>query len=184
MSVRTASRSQQQLRGRQRRATSPIPFDARMIGPAVVDGVCGLIFYFAALLVGMRDAKWYGTRLLGFGSACLCFAEVTRTGLLSHALEWCAAGLAVVVIAAWGAFIAGGRYASQPLVAKIATAFSIAAAWECRLRVRSRRHRQGDPEQDRRPAAERLQGPGRSWATDHSFRSSGIPQPRRRRWTA
>jgi len=104
-----------------------VPWDARMALPAIADLLCGLVFYFAALLVGMRDARWYATKTLAIGAAILCWQRVTDEGaVFSMAVVWCLVSLAVLVTAAWGTYVAGGRFARQPGVARAAVGVSIA----------------------------------------------------------
>ena len=53
-----------------------VPFDARMALPAAADLACGVVFYLAALVIAMRDARWFGSRALAVGAALLCMERV------------------------------------------------------------------------------------------------------------
>ncbi|MCH8965726.1 MAG: hypothetical protein IIB58_12240, partial [Planctomycetes bacterium] len=96
------------------------PFDGRMILPGFADILCGVVFYFAGMLTGLRQARWYASRALGIAVAIVCAALVT------HATEFWQALIAIVLIgtvmglSAWGSFLTAGSYPSQPRIAKIA----------------------------------------------------------------
>lgn len=99
----------------------PVPFDAHLSLPAIADSLCGLAYYFAGLLIGMRDARWHGSRLAALGAPILCtalsfgFSEFRQTAALSSIT------ILLLTTAAWGTFISGGRYETQSARGRFAT---------------------------------------------------------------
>jgi hypothetical protein len=98
------------------------PFGWAMALPMIADLLTGVVYYFAGMLTAQREARWYGTKCLGLAGALFCSILVWTLPEFWHAL------LAIVTVggltatAAWGAFAAGGTYASQPRFAKISLA--------------------------------------------------------------
>jgi len=91
----------------------PMPFDWRLALPNLADLLCGLVFYFAGFLTGMREARWYGSRALGIGAAFACLALEVQVQAFWQAIAVCAVGLLVVGTAAWSTLVAGGQYRAQ-----------------------------------------------------------------------
>lgn len=91
------------------------PFDSRMLLPGFADVLTGTAFYFAGMLTGIRQARWYGSRALGIVAAVLCAILV-----LNVAKEFRHAVLAVLAFdvllscAAWGGFLSDGENGRQP----------------------------------------------------------------------
>ncbi len=94
------------------------PFEWRYLLPGLADVFGGVTFYFAGLLAGIRQARWYGSRALPFVLAVICEICVIGFPQFWMALLATAIGLAVLTTAAWGSFIASGQYGSQPRMAK------------------------------------------------------------------
>ena len=103
----------------------PLPFDPRMALPGAADLLCGVVYYFAGLLTGMRDARWFATRALGIGVGIICSLACQAAGSLEWAVAFIAGGLVINVAAAWGAFVGGGRYEVQPRVTRVATGIAV-----------------------------------------------------------
>jgi hypothetical protein len=104
----------------------PIPFDWSIALPAIANLLCGLVFYVAGFLTGMRQARWYASRTLGIGAAiCVAILQGAVATEFWQAIAASAAGLILVGTAAWSTFVAGGQYDAQPLVGRIATGASI-----------------------------------------------------------
>jgi hypothetical protein len=99
----------------------PLPFEPAMALPAIADLSCGIVYYFAAIIVGMREARWYGSRALSIGAAVICSLLLQLPHFWQAELV-CAIGVTVVGTAAWGTFITGGRDAHAPIVARAASA--------------------------------------------------------------
>jgi hypothetical protein len=103
------------------------PFRWRMALPWLADILTGLAYYFAGMLTAQREARWYGSRGLGLGAAVFCTFLVWVVPEFWHALLAVAVMGAVVGLAAWGSFLAGGAYAPQPPVARAALAATLLA---------------------------------------------------------
>lgn len=94
------------------------PFHWRLALLPAVDVVMGFVYYFAALLVALRQARWYATRALPLASVVVASAatvgarDVWQSGLVI--------ALAVLVLgsAARGAFLTAGEYRPQPRAAR------------------------------------------------------------------
>jgi len=103
------------------------PFEWAMVLPAASIFLTGVGYYFAGLLTGLRQARWYASRSFGLGLAI--FASV---GLFSLPQYWMSLGLIVIAIgvlaaAAWGGYQTGGFYRGQPMAGKLALAVALAA---------------------------------------------------------
>ncbi len=96
------------------------PFAWEFLLPFPADLAGGVAFYFAAMLAGIRRARWYGSRALPVALAVWCEICVVASPTLWLALLAAAVGTAILLIAAWGSFIASGQYCSQPRIAKAA----------------------------------------------------------------
>jgi len=103
------------------------PFDGQMILPRAADLFSGVVWYFAGMLVAGRRARWVGSRLMPQVLAVLI--SVFAVTLPMNPLEAVAVfvmGLAILVPAAWGAFVFGGEYETQPLPIRFLQGVSIA----------------------------------------------------------
>lgn len=104
----------------------PVPFDWRIALPLIANLLSGLVCYFAAFLTGMRQARWYASRALGLAAAFGCVAlQVAVATSFWQAAAIIAGGLVAGATAAWSTFIAGGQYAPQPRIGRVATGFVI-----------------------------------------------------------
>ena len=108
----------------------PAPFDARMVLPYVADMLCGLVYFCAALLCTMREARWYASRFMPLGAAITCSTLVVATPSFWAAMGVVVVGLVVVATAARGAFVAGGIYEPQSLRSRAALALSVGLGLE------------------------------------------------------
>jgi hypothetical protein len=102
-----------------------VPFDARMVLPDLADLLTGLVYYLAALLATMREARWYASRTLPVGAAIVCSFFVIGVPSFAGALAAIVVGGVVVGIAARGAFLAGGFYEPQPAISRAFLALSV-----------------------------------------------------------
>jgi hypothetical protein len=98
------------------------PFSWQMTLPWLADGLTGVVYYFAGMLVAQREARWYGSRCLGLAAALGCSYLVWVLPEFGHALLVIVILGGVMAVAAWGSFVAGGAYAPQPRLAKVALA--------------------------------------------------------------
>jgi hypothetical protein len=88
----------------------------------VADVLAGLVWYFAGMLAAQREARWYGSRCLGLAAALFGSTLVWTLPEFWQALAAVAVVGGLVAVAAWGSFLAGGAYAPQPRLAKLALA--------------------------------------------------------------
>jgi hypothetical protein len=105
----------------------PMPFDIRMSQPGIADMVAGLVYYFAALLTGMRNARWYGSRAMAIGAAIAFSAAVIAASEFWQAIIVSLVGLLIVGWASRATFIAGGQYEPQSRTGRVALALSVLA---------------------------------------------------------
>ena len=103
----------------------PMPFDPRMALPGAADLLSGMVYYFAGLLTGMRDARWFATRALGIGVGLVCSIVCQAAGTFEWAAAFIAGGLLINGAAAWGAIVGGGGYETQPRIARAATGIAV-----------------------------------------------------------
>jgi hypothetical protein len=98
----------------------PAPFVAGMALPALADVLMGVAYYFAGLVIAMREARWYATRLLSAGVTVAASFPAFLLPEFSWALLAIVVAIAVSATAAWGGFLTGGHYARQPWPARLA----------------------------------------------------------------
>jgi hypothetical protein len=103
------------------------PFRWPMALPWFADILTGVAYYFAGMLTAQREARWYGSRGLGLAAAVFCTFLVWVVPEFWQALLAVAVMGALVGVAAWGSFLAGGAYAPQPRLAKAALAGTLLA---------------------------------------------------------
>jgi hypothetical protein len=103
----------------------PMPLDWSIALPCVADLLCGLVYYFAGLLTGMREAKWFGSRVMGVGAGIVCSVFVAAVGRFSVAVAIALAGIIVVSTAARATFVSGGGYETQPRAGRAAVVGSV-----------------------------------------------------------
>lgn len=103
----------------------PAPFDWRMALPSIADLFGGSAYYFAGVLIGMRDARWSGSRVAGIGAPIICSFAVYLSHEFWPAIVWGAVGILITGVAALGTFIAGGRFETQPPALRLATGVSV-----------------------------------------------------------
>jgi len=106
----------------------PAPFEWAMVGPMVNLFLLGLVGYGAGLLIGLRPARWYASRIFGLGPAILAAIAV-----FASREYWQAAGVLgvaglVLYFAVRGAFQTGGVYPDQKWTAKLALSITCAVA--------------------------------------------------------
>lgn len=101
------------------------PFEPRMLRPLAACVLSGMVWYFAGMVTGLRQARWYGSRALALGMALLVvlltqFRPVWWEGYLVVFI-----GAAVLIVAAWGGFQTHGYYRGQPMWGKAALTAAI-----------------------------------------------------------
>lgn len=101
----------------------PIPFQARMVCPTLADVLNAGCYYFAGIVLTLRRARWFGTRLLPLGLALLSSAAtVMFIGPFWVAVLFIVLVQALGALAAWSAFSTNGA-ADGP----VATRFALGA---------------------------------------------------------
>jgi hypothetical protein len=86
-----------------------MPFQARMVLPMLADVLLAGCFYFAGMVLTLRQARWSGSRLLPLGLAIACHQAVTRfVPEFSQAVALILAVQGVAAVAAWGVFASAG----------------------------------------------------------------------------
>jgi hypothetical protein len=103
------------------------PFEWPMVLPWLADVLTGLVYYFAGMLVAQREARWYGSRCLPLAAGLLASLLVWNVSEFWQALAVLAVLGGTMAAAARGSLLAGGAYAPQPRLAKIALGFTLFA---------------------------------------------------------
>jgi hypothetical protein len=102
------------------------PFEWAMLLPLGLIFLMGIAFYFAGLLTGLRQARWYASRGLGLGLPILAAFGVFGF----NELQWSFIGIAVAVLvlatAARGAYQSSGFYGGQPMAGRLALIITMA----------------------------------------------------------
>jgi hypothetical protein len=101
------------------------PFGWVLVLPLLADVLTGLVYYFAGMLTAQREARWYGSRCLGLAAGLFCSILVWALPEFWHALVAIGIVGGLAALAAWGSFSAGGAYAPQPRLARIALAVTL-----------------------------------------------------------
>ena len=105
------------------------PFEWAMTLPLAGLFLLGIVYYFAGMLTGVRQARWYGSRGFGLGLAFFASIGVAQSHEFWQVLLILAMTGAVLALAVWGSFQSGGYYRSQSMPCKLAlTAACVAAA--------------------------------------------------------
>src|SRR5207249_8531298 len=94
------------------------PFEWGMALPATGHFLAATVYYFAGMLTGLRQARWYVSRGLGLGLALLVSFGVKMNEEFGWSLLLMLIGAAVLGTAAWGGFQNSGHYEGQPGPAK------------------------------------------------------------------
>jgi len=101
------------------------PFHWRMVVPSLAVAVAAFGFYFAAMLVSVRRARWYSSRLLPLvtpGLTVLLVVAVADEFSEPMPLTFVLAVLCCVVvmgIAAWGVFVGSGESTCVPALSRV-----------------------------------------------------------------
>ncbi|HEY4129089.1 MAG TPA: hypothetical protein VGM50_00620 [Gemmatimonadaceae bacterium] len=112
---------------RLRRADVGAPFLPAMLLPDAADAMCGLAYVLAGMLVMMRQARWFGSRLAPAGAAIEATIVVMLAPTFALAMLALAVVLIVLTIAARSTFIAGGYYAPLSKLNRVAVALVVAS---------------------------------------------------------
>ena len=102
------------------------PFEWEMTLPLLAIFLSGIAFYFAGVLTGLRQARWYVSRSFGLGLA-LAAAATACNIVFWVALMLITVAILVLAFAAWGSHQTGGFYRGQPKSGKLALILSVLA---------------------------------------------------------
>jgi hypothetical protein len=98
----------------------PQPFVWASLLPWVADILVGVVFYFAGMLSGQWEGRWYGSRCLPLGAGLCCWFIAWCAPEFAQAVMAAVITGSIVALAAWGSFHRGGLYESQPVLTKLA----------------------------------------------------------------
>ena len=90
------------------------PFEVAMLRPLAAYVLTGIVFYFAGMLTGLRQARWYASRALGLGVAIIAYLMMQNSPACWHATLVILLGAAILIAATWGGFQSHGYYRGQP----------------------------------------------------------------------
>ena len=103
------------------------PFEWQLLHPFMAHFLAGMAYYLAGMLIGLRQARWYGSRGLGIGAALLASALIIGASESWQILFAIILALGVLGFAVWGAFHSHGSYRGQPALGKAGLALSLGA---------------------------------------------------------
>lgn len=102
------------------------PMEWGMVKPVAALFLSGIVYYFAGMLTGLRQARWYASRAFGLGVAFIVTAAMVGRPHFAGALFVIALGGAILATAVWGAFQSHGYSVGQPAAGKAALTLSLA----------------------------------------------------------
>jgi hypothetical protein len=100
------------------------PFELRMLRPLAATLLSGTAFYFAGMLTGLRQARWYGSRALSLGMALIVCVLMNMRPVWWQGFLVILVGVPILGLAAWGAFQTHGNYHRQPVWGKASLTFA------------------------------------------------------------
>ncbi len=98
----------------------PAPFEWAMLRPLAAFVLAGIVCYFAGMVTGLRQARWYASRALGLGMALIVCILIEIQPVWWRGFLLVLLGALVLIAAAWGSFQAHGYYRGQPAWGKAA----------------------------------------------------------------
>jgi hypothetical protein len=103
------------------------PFEWAMVLPLLSAFLAGVAFYFAGLLTGLRQARWFASR--GFGLAPALIASLCVFNLPEFWQQLIVTAGAVLILAAAvrGAYQSGGYYQGQPAAGRLGLIVAMSA---------------------------------------------------------
>jgi ABC-type transport system involved in multi-copper enzyme maturation permease subunit len=105
------------------------PFEWAMVLPITGFFLSGIVCYFAGLLTGLRQARWYASRGLGLGVGLIVSLAVMALPDFWRVLIAILVGAAIVAAAAWSSFLANGRLEGQPKWGRRSLTVSLLLGW-------------------------------------------------------
>jgi len=103
------------------------PFEWAMVVPLVLIFLAGVAFYFAGLLTGLRQARWFASRSFGLALAIISSASVFAADEFWQPLVLIAVAVLILATAVWGAYQSGGFYRGQPVMGRLALIVAMTA---------------------------------------------------------
>lgn len=104
------------------------PFSWPMALPVTSIFLVGMVHYFAGLLTGLRQARWFASRAVGVGLAVVATLVLFGVPEFWHALLIVAGTGTALAVAVWGSFQTGGFYRDQPVAGKVALTLASTAS--------------------------------------------------------
>src|ERR1019366_10197324 len=105
------------------------PFEVTMLRPLAAYVLIGIVFYFAGMLTGLRQARWYASRALGLGVALFVSLMFQSEWHLWQALFLILIGGIILATAVWGGFHSHGYYRGQPAPGRLALTGALMPGW-------------------------------------------------------
>ena len=105
----------------------PAPFEIAMIYPGLIDLAAGIGFYFAAMIMALRPARWLGSRTWPILASLLGALILSQATTAVGATIVCVLGVTVLGLAAWGAFHQPEDIGRRPAVARLAFVLTMSA---------------------------------------------------------
>lgn len=96
------------------------PFEPIMLRPAAMFYLAGPVGYFAGMLTGLRQARWYASRPLGLGVAIVVIPLMALRPDFWQGVAILLLGEGILITAVWGGFQSQGHYQGQPAWGKAA----------------------------------------------------------------
>ena len=96
------------------------PFELAMLQPVAAYVLAGILYYFAGMLSDLRQARWYGSRVLGLGTAIVVSPLLSMSPEFWQSVLLLLVGAAILATAVWGGFQSDGHYRRQPAWGKAA----------------------------------------------------------------
>ena len=103
------------------------PFEWPMVLPLLAIFLTGVAYYFAGLLTGLRQARWFGSKCFGIGLAFIASGSVFVAQEFWQALAAILLVTTILAVAVWGAYHSGGFYRGQPATGKTALIIAMLA---------------------------------------------------------
>ena len=102
------------------------PFEWAMAVPFATIFLSGVAYYFAGLLTGLRQARWFGSRWFGLALALTASFSVFAASDFLMPLLCPAIIIAILGLAAWGSYQSGGFHRGQPIAGRLALTVTLA----------------------------------------------------------
>ena len=104
------------------------PWLWQMAVPSVLDLLCGTVYVLAGMLIGLREARWFGSRLLPVGLAVACSVMTVAAPWPWLAIAGIAGAWLVLLPAGFSAMASRGRESRQGLAGRTLTAMCLIPA--------------------------------------------------------